>query len=61
MYAQSASKDGRLTLDHVRRYHIELETAGVETDRIAPMILPDYTNPEVRKKQLTTEYFGTLR
>jgi len=61
VYAQSVSKAGTLTLDHVRRYHQELEAAGVEGDRIAPMLLPDYTNPEVRRKQLTTEYFGTLR
>ena len=60
-YIQSASGNGTLTLDHVRQYHQEIEIASVETDRISPMILPDYTNPEVRKKQLTTEYFGTLR
>jgi hypothetical protein len=25
------------------------------------MILPDYSNPEVRKRQLTTHYIGTLK
>ena len=36
--------------------------AGVELDgRVAPMVLPDYSNPEVRKKQLTTSYVGTIR
>jgi hypothetical protein len=25
------------------------------------MILPDYSNPDVREKQLTTKYHGTLR
>jgi succinate dehydrogenase / fumarate reductase flavoprotein subunit/L-aspartate oxidase len=60
-YALNKAKEGKLTLDHVRRYHKELETSGIETDRISPMLLPDYSNPEVRKKQLTTHYQGTIR
>jgi succinate dehydrogenase/fumarate reductase flavoprotein subunit len=61
-YAQKKFKDGVLNLDHVRKYHQALESAGVPLDnRVAPMLLPDYSNPEVRKKQLTTEYLGTLR
>jgi succinate dehydrogenase/fumarate reductase flavoprotein subunit len=61
VYARENSREGRLTLDHVRAYHKELGEAGVPTDRVAPMLLPDYTDPEVRKKQLTSHYFGTLR
>ena len=61
-YAKSGSKDGALSLDHIRAYHQALETAGVPVDgRVAPMVLPDYSNPEVREKQLTTKYHGTLR
>jgi succinate dehydrogenase/fumarate reductase flavoprotein subunit len=60
-YVKEEAKDGRLTLDHVRRYHKELEEAGITTDRVAPMILPDYSNPKVRERQLTTCYIGTLR
>jgi succinate dehydrogenase/fumarate reductase flavoprotein subunit len=60
-YVKGQAQDGALTLDHVRAYHQELEEAGVETDRIAPQILPDYSNPEVRERQLTTEYQGALR
>jgi len=60
-YARAKTLKGNLTLDHVRRYHRALSRAGVKTDRIAPMILPDYSNPEVRKRQLTTQYQGTLR
>jgi succinate dehydrogenase/fumarate reductase flavoprotein subunit len=60
-YVKKEAKDGRLTLDHVRRYHKELEEAGITTDRVAPMILPDYSNPKVRERQLTTHYVGTLR
>jgi hypothetical protein len=29
--------------------------------QVSPMILPDYSNPDVREKQLTTKYHGTLR
>jgi hypothetical protein len=30
-------------------------------DRIAPVLLPAYTSEEVRKRQLTAHYKGTLR
>lgn len=50
-----------LTVEHVRQYHKELEAAGIETDRVSPMVLPDYGNPEVRKRQWTTTYVGTMR
>jgi succinate dehydrogenase / fumarate reductase flavoprotein subunit/L-aspartate oxidase len=60
-YVKEKAKDGRLTLDHVRRYHKELEEAGIVTDRVAPMLLPDYSNPKVRERQLTAHYIGTIR
>ncbi len=60
-YAKEKFKEGKLTLEHVRRYHRELEEAGIITDRVSPMLLPDYTNPKVRERQLTTHYVGTLR
>ncbi len=60
-YALGSWRDGGLSLDHVRRYHRDLDSAGVVTDRVAPMLLPDYSNPEVRERQLTTSYVGTVR
>jgi succinate dehydrogenase / fumarate reductase flavoprotein subunit/L-aspartate oxidase len=61
-YAHAKFLDGSLNLDHVRRYHQALAGAHVVLDsRVSPMILPDYSNPDVRKKQLTTKYLGTLR
>ena len=51
-YALERAREGRLTLDHVRRYHRELEEAGIETDRVAPMLLPDYTSTEIRGRRL---------
>jgi succinate dehydrogenase/fumarate reductase flavoprotein subunit len=61
VYAKEQAKEGRLTLEHVERYHKELEEAGIVTDRVAPMLLPDYSNPEVRERQLTAHYVGTIR
>ncbi len=61
LYVKEKAKEGKLTLDHVRRYHRELEEAGIITDRLAPMLLPDYSNPKVRERQLTAHYVGTIR
>ncbi len=61
VYTKEKAKEGKLTLEHVKAYHKELDDAGIDTDRIAPMLLPDYTDPEVRKRQLTAHYAGTLR
>ena len=61
LYIKEKTRDGKLTLDHVRRYHKELEEAGIITDRVAPMLLPDYSNPKVRERQLTAHYLGTIR
>ncbi|RLE01918.1 MAG: succinate dehydrogenase/fumarate reductase flavoprotein subunit [Candidatus Aminicenantes bacterium] len=54
-------KLGKLTLEHVLKYEQELKEAGIETDRIAPVLLPLYTPEAVRKRQLTAHYEGTLR
>ena len=58
---EKAAANGKLSLEHVKKYNTELEVAGIEKGRIAPMILPDYSNPLVRKRQLTAHYEGTLR
>lgn len=60
IYAKEKAREGRLTLDHVRAYHRELEAAGIISDRISPMLLPDYSTPEVRKRRWTSHYQGTL-
>jgi len=60
-WVSSGSKDGKLSLDHVRKYNKELEEAGVGDDRVSPMILPDYTDPIVRQRQLTAHYVGNLK
>jgi succinate dehydrogenase/fumarate reductase flavoprotein subunit len=59
-YAKSV-KFGSLTLKHIQSYENELKRAKIKTDRIAPVLLPSYTPEEVRKRQLTAHYEGTLR
>ncbi len=60
-YALNEAKDGKLHLDHVVRYNKEIDEADCAEGRVAPMVLPDYTDPRVRERQLTTHYVGTLR
>ncbi len=58
-YARDKAKDGKLTLEHVSAYHRELEKVGILTGRVAPVLLPDYTDPAVRKRQLTAHYVAS--
>ncbi|MFC2163513.1 FAD-binding protein [Acidobacteriota bacterium] len=52
---------GQLTLEHINKYEKALKTARIQTDRVAPVLLPDYTPEAVRDRQLTACYEGTLR
>jgi succinate dehydrogenase / fumarate reductase flavoprotein subunit/L-aspartate oxidase len=52
---------GEPSLDHVREFTSQLASLEVPAERIAPMLLPDYTTEEVRNHQLTASYEGTLR
>jgi succinate dehydrogenase/fumarate reductase flavoprotein subunit len=61
VFARDKARDGELTLKHVKAYLKELKDAGIKTDRVAPMLLPDYTPAEVKEKQLTVSYLGSLR
>lgn len=60
-YARTKAQNGKLSLEHVVRYNQEVDEAGVGNGRIAPMLLPDYTTPQIRQKQLTAHYEGTIR
>ncbi|MFC1717895.1 FAD-binding protein [Candidatus Poribacteria bacterium] len=40
-FAQNTS-NGKLTLDHVRKYNLELDEIGADSERKAPILLPDY-------------------
>jgi succinate dehydrogenase/fumarate reductase flavoprotein subunit len=60
-FAKQRQSIGELNLEHVRKYNKECKDAGIPADKVSPMVLPDYSNPEVREKQLTTTYVGTLK
>jgi succinate dehydrogenase / fumarate reductase flavoprotein subunit/L-aspartate oxidase len=60
-FATEKAQDGGLSLDHVKAYNREVDEAGIGEERVSPMLLPDYTNPRVRERQLTSHYVGTLR
>jgi len=49
-YIKTAKIDGKLNLNHVVRFHQELEQAQAGDSRVAPILLPDYVNPEVRAR-----------
>jgi succinate dehydrogenase/fumarate reductase flavoprotein subunit len=59
-YIKSA-KLGKLSLRHISEYEQALKKARIKTDRISPVLLPSYTPEDVRKRQLTAHYEGTLR
>jgi succinate dehydrogenase/fumarate reductase flavoprotein subunit len=59
-YSKSV-KLGSLTLQHITNYENELKTAKIKTDLITPILLPSYTPEDVRKRQVTAHYEGTLR
>jgi succinate dehydrogenase / fumarate reductase flavoprotein subunit/L-aspartate oxidase len=60
-FINSGYKDGKLTLEHVDNYHKELDASGIETDRVAPALLPAYTEDHTKERQLTTKYLGNIR
>jgi succinate dehydrogenase / fumarate reductase flavoprotein subunit len=37
---------GKLTLQHIKRYHAELKKANIEADLLSPILLPDYRRKE---------------
>jgi succinate dehydrogenase/fumarate reductase flavoprotein subunit len=61
IYAKENTKEGKLTLEHVKNYNKEVKEAGILPDRISPMLIPDYTLGHTKKRQLTTQYLGTMR
>jgi succinate dehydrogenase / fumarate reductase flavoprotein subunit/L-aspartate oxidase len=60
-YVKSGVKRKSLTLEHVVRFEEELKGSGIDESIVAPMVLPDYTTAEVKGRQWTAHYEGTLR
>ena len=50
-----------MNLEHVRKFDKELADAKVGQDRVAPLLLPDYTLMDTKKRQLTAHYVGSIR
>lgn len=48
--AKETATPKSLNLRHVVRFHQEMVEAGVSMDRVAPILLPNYTRPEVRDR-----------
>ena len=51
-FAAELGDVGKPTLDHVRKYHKELEEAGIPRTRLSPQILPDYISDKVKRRRL---------
>lgn len=60
-FVKKEAKDGKLSLDHVVAYNKEVSAVGIPKDKIAPLLVPDYTDPAVKERQLTTDYKGSVR
>jgi len=52
---------GKLSLEHINKYEKELQAIKIPNEKISPVLLPSYTPEDVRKRQLTAQYEGTLR
>ncbi len=52
---------GEPGLAHAKEFMEEVKGLNVPEDRVAPLLLPDYTTEEVRSHQLTAHYEGTIR
>jgi len=52
------TKIGELSLAHVEAYHKELAAAGIPSERISPMLLPDYRTPDTRERQKGQIHLG---
>lgn len=51
LYARDVPVPEKLTLEHVRRYHWELADIGIEKRHVSPLLLPDYTRPEIKERR----------
>ena len=56
IYAAKRAKKvklGRLTVDHINRYEEMLRKANIETERKAPLLLPEYRGKRVLSRALS--------
>lgn len=51
---------GKFSLEHVNKYEKEVSKLKIDKNKIAPIILPDYIPDHIKKRQMTSEFYGTL-
>jgi len=56
--AAKETQSGRLTLEHLRRYHKELEDAGIDRGVPSPALLPDYVGQMQKQKPVAVGVEG---
>lgn len=59
IYAREKAQEGKPTLEHVNAYVAQLKEAGIETNRMSPILLPDYTDPSVKARQVIHPRYST--
>jgi succinate dehydrogenase / fumarate reductase flavoprotein subunit/L-aspartate oxidase len=60
-YVKSGVEIKKLNASHLTAFEDELKKAGIKDPLLGPMVLPDYTTDQVKGKQWTAHYEGTLR
>ncbi|MBN2565867.1 MAG: FAD-binding protein [Candidatus Eisenbacteria bacterium] len=50
--AKASKGGGKLTLAHLKSFHAELKSAGIEREHSSPMLLPEYRRPETTEKTI---------
>ncbi|MBC7325841.1 MAG: hypothetical protein H5T99_11100, partial [Moorella sp. (in: Bacteria)] len=50
LYAREG-RSGKLTLEHVRRFHQELQKAGIREPVTSPLLIPDYLSAGHKARQ----------
>jgi succinate dehydrogenase / fumarate reductase flavoprotein subunit len=46
------TKPGKLTLEHLKKYHAELKKSKIKEDKHSPMVLPDYRREETKLRHV---------
>lgn len=58
--AKAGIEFGKFHLDHITEYEKEVAELGIDRNKIAPILLPDYIPDHVKVRQINSEFYGTL-
>lgn len=47
---------GKLTLEHLKKFHRNLENNGIKKEKKSPILLPDYTQEKVKLRRLNIDF-----